>query len=95
MLTKTLVFTLLAACGVHPATSPVVSNPAAAPDERDKPPPDEDDQRDQQFCCQSVDPQTASGEGCAAISKENINACLNVLSCGDKWVKQDGKVTCL
>jgi hypothetical protein len=88
---KPLLLALTAACGV---TTGAATN-GSPTEQPDKLPPGEPEVKGQQFCCQSVDPKTASGEGCGAISKENINACDKVLSCGEKWTKDGGKVTCL
>ena len=82
MFAKTIVFTLLAACGV-------TSNPSTDPDKIEPP---EELQENQHWCCNTVSDFT--GEGCVAIAKENINTCKNVLYCEGNWMKQDGKVTC-
>ncbi|PRP95884.1 hypothetical protein ENSA5_37540 [Enhygromyxa salina] len=84
MFTKTLVFVLLAGCGV-------LSNNAPAPEDRE--PPDQGEE-DQHFCCSSIDTQNWTGDGCVAINKENINSCQKVLYCPGKWAKDDGTVTC-
>jgi hypothetical protein len=86
MLAKPIFLAIVAACGIQ-------SNSVVTPDEPVKRTPDEV-QEDQHFCCQSVDPKTWTGEGCGAISKENINSCDKVLYCPGKWAKDDGKVTC-
>jgi hypothetical protein len=65
------------------------------PDEPDKLPPEDDAPKDQHWCCQSVNPKTASGEGCHPIGPEHITACNKVLFCDGKWVKDDDKVYCL
>ena len=75
------ILALLTECGVSSATEPPIEAP-------------EESREDQHFCCTDVS-TNGTGEGCVAINKENINSCDRVLSCGDKWVKKDGKVTCL
>ena len=87
MLTKTILFAVLAACGVP-------STPAIAPDEPDKLPPEEPEVKDQHFCCQSVDPKTFTGEGCQLITEQQVALCNKILYCEGNWVKDDGKVTC-
>jgi hypothetical protein len=84
MLTKAILFTIIAACGIHTGADP--NDP-----EREPPPPDHQEVP-QTFCCTSV--EGFVGEGCVAISSEHINTCSKVLSCGDVWQKVDGKVTC-
>lgn len=84
MLTKPLLFTIIAACGV-------LSGAAVPNEQPEKRPPDEI-QEGQHFCCTDVDKFT--GEGCVAISNENINSCDRVLYCSGNWIKKDGKVTC-
>lgn len=85
MFTKTILFALLATCGVP-------STPVTAPDE--KQPPEEDAQEDQHFCCQSVDLKTMTGEGCQTMGAGQIDLCANVLYCSGNWAKADGKVAC-
>ncbi|PRQ04858.1 hypothetical protein [Enhygromyxa salina] len=85
MLTKAIMFTLLAAaCG---------ANPNSATEEPEKEPPDEI-QEDQHFCCQSVSPNSPSGEGCQLVPKEYIAQCQKILYCESSWTMDDGKVTC-
>jgi hypothetical protein len=86
MLTKHILFALLAACGIQPT-------PATAPDEPDQQPPDET-QEDQHFCCQSVDHKTFSGDGCSLITELQVALCNKVLYCEGNWVKDDSKVWC-
>lgn len=89
MVTKPLLLTIIAACGV-------ASGAATPAEQPDKKPPLADIEEGQHFCCFSV---TASGkgtgEGCTGIDKVNINSCDKVLYCEGGWVKEDGKVTCL
>jgi hypothetical protein len=90
MLTKPLLFALLAACGGH--------STATNPDNEPIKPPDiEESGEDQHFCCTDIDfdSKTGEGEGCVAIAKENINNCNTVLYCEGRWHKKDGKVRCL
>jgi hypothetical protein len=110
MFTRTILFTVLAACGVpsQQATNPAeplggdsVEHVKAAveeppTEEPDKLPPGADIQEDQHFCCQSVDPKAMTGEGCNAISGslEVINSCTNVLFCPAGWAKDNGNVYC-
>jgi hypothetical protein len=85
MFTKTILFAVLAACGVP-------STPTTAPAE--KQPPEEDVQEDQHFCCQSVNPKTFTGEGCSLITVQQVALCNKILYCEGNWVKDDDKVTC-
>jgi hypothetical protein len=85
MLAKPIVFAFLAACGIG-------SGAAANPNE--KAPPEDDIEDGQHFCCTSVDQKNLSGDGCGAISKENINGCDKMLYCHESWTKDDGKVVC-
>ncbi|KIG18904.1 hypothetical protein DB30_07240 [Enhygromyxa salina] len=92
MLTKTILFAILAAtCGVTPAHAENIQS--AAPDEPDIRPPG-DDPKEQLFCCETVDPKTASGEGCKILPKEHILLCQTILACGDVWTLHDGKAAC-
>lgn len=95
MLTKPLLALILATCGGVSSTPATAEPPAEQPD--DKPPGEVSKPIEQHFCCQSVDPKTKSGEGCAAISDslELVNTCSKVLHCQGDWTKDDGKVTCL
>jgi hypothetical protein len=65
------------------------------PDDRE-PPEEPPRELGQTFCCKSVD-GNGTGTDCTPISHSNetIHLCANVLSCGEVWVKKDGKVTCL
>jgi hypothetical protein len=81
MITKIATLALAAACGVLQPDSP---------DQAPPPPPDEG----QAFCCISVNSKNMTGEGCGAISQEQINSCVKVLHCGGNYTKDDGKVTC-
>jgi hypothetical protein len=63
------------------------------PDESERR-PSPDVQEGQNFCCNDVNANTLTGEGCVAISIENINACSKVLYCGGDYVKIDGTVVC-
>jgi hypothetical protein len=93
MLTKTILVAIFAACAApnRPA------NPEQ-PESTDPPeltPPPEPPQEGQAFCCLSVNKKTRSGDGCGAISSENINSCDKVLHCAGDYIKEDGTVTCL
>ncbi|WP_106088398.1 hypothetical protein [Enhygromyxa salina] len=85
MFTKTILFALLAACGVNSDITPDAPEDIEAP---------EDDLVEQLFCCESVDPKTASGEGCKILPKEHILLCQTILACGDVWTLDNGKATC-
>jgi hypothetical protein len=93
MVTKIVLFAVLAACGV-PST-PATAGPAESPDDFK---PTEPDVKpiESHWCCHSVDPKTMSGEGCTAFSGsvETINACAQYLHCSSGAAKVDGKVTC-
>jgi hypothetical protein len=94
MLTKTLLVAILATCA---APSGAAANPNR-PESTDPPefrPPPEPPQEGQAFCCLSVDKKTKSGDGCGAISNENINSCDKILHCAGDYIKEDGTVTCL
>jgi hypothetical protein len=84
MLGKSIMLTIIAACGV-------ASGAATPVGQHEKKPPEEI-QKGQHFCCTDVDKFT--GEGCVAINAENINTCDRVLYCAGNWQKKDGKVTC-
>jgi hypothetical protein len=88
MITKAMLFAVLAACGVHTGDS----NPNDPP--VFKPPP-EAPQEDQHFCCQSVDLDKKSGEGCVSLSVTHIDTCSEVLYCGGDWGKSNGTTKCL
>jgi hypothetical protein len=88
MLTKPILLAFLVACGVNSSTATIES----ATEQHDKKPPDE--RTDQHFCCQSVDPESKTGDDCIAIGPNQIDACANVLTCPGSWAKQDGKVVC-
>jgi hypothetical protein len=88
MLTRSILFAVLAACGVN-------SSGAASPKEPpEKKPPADQGLEGQHFCCTSVSPKDFTGDGCVAVSKEQINSCDNVLYCSEGWVKSEGKVAC-
>jgi hypothetical protein len=86
MFAKTLLVTLIAACGFHPG-APANSNPDHPDEIQQKP------ENDQHFCCSSV--KDGKGDGCVAIGAEQINSCQHVLYCAGSWEKIDGDVTCL
>jgi hypothetical protein len=73
------------------ATFAALSGP---PDETERRPPPADVQEGQNFCCNEVNVNTLTGEGCVSIGTENINACSKVLYCGGDYVKIDGTVVC-
>jgi hypothetical protein len=92
---KPFILALIAACGV---TAGAASNPATTeppPEQPDVKPP-ENVQKDQHFCCQSVDLKSMSGDGCTAISDslELINACGYLLYCEGNYGKENGHVQC-
>jgi hypothetical protein len=95
MLTKALLFTVIAACGVSSST-PATAEPPPSEQPGDFAPPPEPPPKDSHWCCQSVDPKTKSGDGCTGISGslELINACAEYLNCSGGAVKSNGKVTC-
>jgi hypothetical protein len=82
---KLIIAAILTACGVQPSEVPHDIDPPGCA----KPAEEEQD-----FCCTSVDFKTKTGDGCVAISKENINACSKVLHCPGFFTKDDGVVTC-
>jgi hypothetical protein len=92
MLTKPVLTILLAACGVGSSGS-TTEPPTEQPDKR--PPDQPPEEEGQHFCCVSVNKKTVSGDGCGAISKENINSCTNVLYCSGDWVKEGDQVSCV
>jgi hypothetical protein len=91
---KAILFAALAACGV-PSTPATTEPPPAQPDK--KPPGEVVKPIEQHWCCQSVDHETKTGDGCDPISGslETIAACNKVLYCSGDWTKSDGKVHCL
>ncbi|KIG15996.1 hypothetical protein DB30_05050 [Enhygromyxa salina] len=89
MLTRPLLLALLAACGVNSSGAP-----AGPPHEQPEKKPPDDIEKDYIFCCQSVDTQTKSGDGCVTIGENQIDSCSTVLACADGFTKQDGTVTC-
>jgi hypothetical protein len=96
MLTKPILAILLAtACAATPDTAPPERDTVDSPTDRE--PPDPPVQKiPQTFCCGSVAADQNSGEDCYAISHapEVINACDQVLSCGNLWTKNGGDVVC-
>jgi hypothetical protein len=88
--TKSLILAALAACGVP--SNPATTEPPPT-EQPDKQPPEEK-QKDQHFCCQSVDPKTMSGEGCFTIGKGQVDQCPELLYCAGSYAKHDGKVYC-
>ncbi len=92
MSVKPLILAFLAACGLYSNGDGATTNPAERPD---KDPPGPPEEAGYIFCCQDVDPKTASGEGCVTIGEKQIDQCSTVLACGEKFTKKDGKVTCL
>jgi hypothetical protein len=96
MLTKALLLTVIAACGVSSST-PATAEPPPSERPDDVAPPPEPPPEDSHWCCQSVDPKTKSGEGCVGFSGavETINLCAKYLHCPGGATKDDGKVTCI
>lgn len=89
MLGKSIVFAIIAACGV---TTGAASDSTDPPEF--KPPPEPPQEKDHYFCCDSVN-HKGSGEGCAEILESAVIACGNVLYCDGGYSKSDdGKVTC-
>lgn len=95
MLTKPLILAIITA-GSVPSTAattepPPTEQPDAPPEQPDKP-----EVNDQHWCCESVDHETKTGDGCSAISGslEILNVCANVLYCPGYWTKEDGTVQC-
>jgi hypothetical protein len=106
MFTKVLLFAVLAAaCGAQssPATvpdeplggdTPTAQLPSAShPDDEapDEIPPEES----QHFCCQSVNLDKKSGEGCISIGAAQIDTCSELLYCGGDYGKSGGTTKCL
>lgn len=92
MSAKSILFALLAACGV-PYNTPPTEQSAEQPDEPDGQPPD-DIKDATYFCCLDVDAKTKSGDGCVTIGEKEVDRCSTVLAC-QEFTKKDGKVTCL
>lgn len=90
MLTKIILFAVVAACGV-PSIPATADPPAEQPD---KLPPEEPEVKDQHFCCQTVDQKNLTGDGCNTIAPTQIDACANVLYCEGNWSKKEGHVVC-
>jgi hypothetical protein len=88
MLVKSILLAMITACAVHSGAE------TTSAEQPDKAPPGDEIEDGQHFCCTSVDTKSFSGDGCGAISKENINSCSKVLYCPGAWVKDDGKVIC-
>ena len=90
MYVKPVILAFLAACGLD--SKGATTDPSEQPD---KLPPDPPEEAGYIFCCQDVDPKTASGQGCVTIGEKQIDQCSTVLACGEKFTKKDGTVTCL
>jgi hypothetical protein len=86
MLTKALLFTILGACGV-------AAGAASNPDDL-APPREPPQERETHWCCDSINAQQASGEGCEEIIITAVAGCAKVLHCTGKYTYDDGKVTC-
>jgi hypothetical protein len=103
MLTKTILIAVLAAaCGTPsspatPADEPLggdILSSASAPEDKELPdetPPEEG----QHFCCQSVNLDKRSGEGCLSIGPGQIDTCSELLYCAGDYGKSGGTTKCL
>ncbi|PRQ05751.1 hypothetical protein ENSA5_00710 [Enhygromyxa salina] len=78
----TILLSALLACATQgdPATQVERSSPKNLQSPRES-------GEDQHFCCEDVELDNESGEGCSAIGKEHINSCANVLCCSGNWDK--------
>lgn len=94
MLAKPILFAIIAACGV-PSNTNTATSPSAVSHPDDKTPPPAPPQEDQHFCCQSVNLDKQSGEGCVSLSVTHIDTCSEVLYCGGNWGKSNGITKCL
>jgi hypothetical protein len=84
MLTKALLFTVIAACGIHPAAA---SDPPGF-----SPPPT----AETYWCCDAiVDHPKGRGTGCNETTASGVILCDKVLHCTNGYTYDDGKVTCL
>jgi hypothetical protein len=90
MLTKPILLTFLAACGVS-SDSKTAEPP---PEQPDKKPPDESRQ-DQHFCCVQVNLEKKSGDDCVPIGAAQLLACNEILYCSGDWGKSNGVTKCL
>jgi len=72
----------------------VASNPIA-PDEPDDLPPGGGAQEGQHFCCDTINHEKQTGDGCVTIGESHVELCPNVLYCGGNWSKtEDGHAQC-
>ena len=94
MLKSTLALIALAACSTPTPEAPPDHGAARVATPDDFTPSEEDPQENQHFCCQSVDPNSNTGDGCVTIDVGQINACANVIYCSGDWTKVDGNVSC-
>lgn len=89
MLTKSLLFTIIAACA---APSSAAANPVTSPTEK-APSPDPPLEEGQHFCCQSLG--TGTGNDCVFIGDKQAPQCDKLLYCAGSYMKDGNDVTCL
>jgi hypothetical protein len=95
MLTKPLLFAVLATCGI-PSTAATTEQPEPPAEQPDVPPAPPPQEGETYWCCDSVNGQgNGSGEGCEEILHSVVALCNNVLHCTKGYTKNaDSKVTC-
>ena len=93
MLTKIILFAVIAACGAPSAPTPTATDPPAEPPDEIQPdgPTVKDDTY---FCCVDVNHKAKSGDGCVTIGEKEIDRCDTVLACAEGFTKKDGTVVC-
>lgn len=108
MLSKHVLLTLLAACGVHSSPEadrpPDTAQPISVHSSSQARPPEDTEKPDghneetvvegQHFCCGEVDGK-GNGDDCILLGKEELALCNTILYCSGSWQMQDKKVKCI
>jgi hypothetical protein len=64
------------------------------PDEKE-PPPERPLEDGQHFCCDTINHEKQTGDGCVTIGPSHVELCPNVLYCSGNWSKtEDGHAQC-
>jgi hypothetical protein len=64
------------------------------PDEKE-PPPESPLEDGQHFCCDTINHEKQTGDGCVTIGPSHVELCPNVLYCSGNWSKtEDGHAQC-
>jgi hypothetical protein len=87
LFTKPLLIAIIAACSVP-------SNSEATEQPDDKEQPQEKPEEDQHFCCQEINQEKQTGEGCSYIDEKYLITCSKVLYCQGDWSLVEGKAKC-